>query len=314
MRTQTTMQWVMGAALVLGQACAGGGTMTTSQAASALETVQCTFQADRAAADECFDAFRTCMDAAGADEASCRATLQRCLPPPPAEAPPDEARERPPPRDGQRGGGCGRHGDGDERISPRPPEPCFEAFETCVQAEGADEVSCRDALRACLPPPPTESAPSEDDQGRWTPTADRARDQAAEACLETFTTCLRAEGADQASCRQALYGCLPPPFPERGGDDDRHGGHGRPAVRPDSAEVQGCRDALDACLAAAPGEASCFEAERACMHAAFDAAFQTLCATVTCDAATDPDCERLVQRCTEGVAGRPEAFDGGTCQ
>jgi hypothetical protein len=78
--------------------------------------------------------------------------------------------------------------------------------------------------------------------------------------------------------------------------------------------VQACHDALNTCLAATPGDVACFETERTCIHDAFAAAFAAVCATASsCDAATDPACAHLQQRCTEGVDGRPGAFDGGTC-
>lgn len=233
------MQWVMQGAVLAGlAACAGSDTTTTtSEAAAALDTAQCSFQSDHAAADACFQAFQACVTAAGADEAACRATLAACLPPPP----PGRGPHGPPP-------------DFDGGLRPPPPPPPPPGFD------------------GGLPPPPPG-------------------------------------GPHGGGCD----GMGPPPGGEGPRGPGGPGGGGGPLVQPDPVAVQACHDALDACLAASPGDASCFQTEHDCMHAAFDAAFQALCASITCDPATDVDCARLVQRCTEGVGGRPGAFDGGTC-
>jgi hypothetical protein len=169
-----------------------------------------------------------------------------------------------------------------------------------------------------------------------------ALEAAADACRTTYDTCRAVEGADVTACRQALHDCLPPP-PERrqrgehgdGGECLRDGdeghrpppphdadggrpeGGGRPGPRgegggrgphPDPAAVQACRDALDACLTANSEDTTCRETERACVRAAFDAAFQAACedATVRCANDTSAPCTRILARCAEGVGG-------GTC-
>lgn len=235
MRRSQVMKWVMQGVVLVGLAgCAGSDTTTTSEAAAALDSAQCTYQSGRAAADACFQAFQACMAVEGADEAACRDTLNACLPPPP----PGRGPHGPPPGDLDGG---------------RPPPPDFDGGE---------------------PPPPPDG--------------------------------MHGGGG----CDGLADGGMPPGGGHRGGPGGPGGG---PRVEPDAAAVQACHDALDACLAASPGDASCFQTEHDCMHAAFDAAFQALCDSITCDPATDTDCARLVQRCTEGVAGRPESFDGGTC-
>jgi hypothetical protein len=80
---------------------------------------------------------------------------------------------------------------------------------------------------------------------------------------------------------------------------------------PNPAAVQACHDTFKACLAATPG-AACFQAERDCMQAAFESAFQAVCQSVMCNP-TDPPCANLLQRCADGVGSHPDAFDGGAC-
>lgn len=165
-----------------------------------------------------------------------------------------------------------------------------------------------------------------------------ALETAAAACRATYDACIAADGADLAACRQALHDCLPPPPDRRprgehgdggdcqrgedggqrppppldadGGRPEAHRGHGGPGrgPHPEPAEVQACRDALDACLAADPADTTCRETEHACVRAAFEAAFQAKCdeATVRCANDTSDACTRILARCAEGVSG-------GTC-
>jgi hypothetical protein len=174
----------------------------------------------------------------------------------------------------------------------------------------------------------------------------------ADACRQAFDACVAVEGADLEACRTALHDCLPPP-PERpegmcrgGGDGGVRppppdggvpppgglpppggrpgpggGGHHRPGpipVHPEPAAIQACRDALEACLAATPGDVTCQETERQCVRDAFRAAFDAacadvdaLCASLPADAPADA-CARVTARCTEGIDGRAGA-DGGVC-
>lgn len=214
-----SLQPSLGLVGLLFAACSGSSVPTSAETSAALDSAQCTYQADRATADACFAAFHACVTVDGANLDTCRATLQTCLP-------------LPPPR---------RGGPPDGSRPPRPPGP-----------------------------PPD---------------------------------------ADGGMCRDGHGG--PGNHHGHGGPEDGPAGR-RP--EPDSAAVQACHAALDTCLSATPGEATCLEADRSCMQSASAAAFATVCATAaSCQAATDPDCARLQQRCAEGVEGRPEAFDGGAC-
>ena len=189
-------------------------------------------------------------------------------------------------------------------------DACFQAFQACITATGADEAACRATLNACLPPPPPgrgpHGPPPPDFDGGLRPPPPPPPD---------FDGGLPPPPPGGPHGGGGCDGMGPPPGGEgpRGPGGPGGPGGGGPLVQPDPLAVQACHDALDACLAATPGDASCFQAEHDCMHAAFDAAFQALCSSITCDPATDADCARLVQRCTEGVGGRPDAFDGGTC-
>lgn len=219
LRTTAAAQLVLLGGLT---ACGTSSTTSTTQTSAALETAQCTFQANRAAADACFATFKTCVSAENADAAACATALQSCLPLPPA--PPD--------------GGIG---------------------------EGP--------------------GPGRGHEGHGGP-----------------------GGPGGAGGCQGMDG---------GEGHGGRGGHGGPGPRPepDAAAITACHDALTSCLAATPGDSTCFDTEHACEKAAFDAAFAQVCASAsTCDAATDPACANLQRHCAEGVDGRPAAFDGGTCQ
>jgi hypothetical protein len=156
----------LGAAAVA--ACAGAGststsTSTSSQVTAALDVAQCTFLADRAAAQACEQAFATCVAQAGADLAACRATLKACLPPPPDGGFPDGDHHGgpfgPPPPFADGGVGLGSPGDGDGHGHDRGPGP----GPGCDGADGgqpgapavalpnvAAVTACHDALQACL--------------------------------------------------------------------------------------------------------------------------------------------------------------------
>jgi hypothetical protein len=205
-------------------ACSGG--TATSQTSEALSAAQCTFLANREAADACRDAFTTCVAQPSADVAACLATLELCLPPPPDA-------------------GVGHHG------GHHGPPPLDGGFG----------------------PPPVGEGPG--------------------------------MGPD---CQHD--GGQPPPPHGRGG----HPGEGPGPMHPDAAAITACRDALQACLAATPTSVSCLETQRTCERAAFVAPFAAACAGApSCTVTSDPACAELQERCSEGVDGRPGAFDGGTC-
>jgi hypothetical protein len=64
---------------------------------------------------------------------------------------------------------------------------------------------------------------------------------------------------------------------------------------PPSADLTACHHTLESCLAAEGSDAkACAAADRACVKAAFEAAFQEMCA------ATDQD-EQLTKLCAGGV-------------
>jgi hypothetical protein len=175
-------------------------------------------------------------------------------------------------------------------------DQCRAGYDACVLAAGADTEACRQALHDCLPRPP-----------------DR-----------------RGEGGPGGRCEGMGDGGAPPPpplLPDGGrppphgpgpGPGDRHGGGHRGGISPDPAAVDACRTALASCLAASPGDATCLDAERACIKAAFQAAFDAACADAAAGCANLPAdapsdaCTRLQQRCAEGPGGRHDV-DGGVC-
>ena len=158
----------------------------------------------------------------------------------------------------------------------------------------------------------------------------------ANACFDTFNSCIAAEGADVQACNDALHSCLPPP-PARpdggmaggcpgmgGGGGPRgpfgggHGGPGRPGGAPPpipSAAASACHDALDACLAASPADPrTCFDTEHSCVGDALRAEFQARCdlATAQCAGSTDAACAEITQRCADGVTAMPASCGDAT--
>ena len=181
-------------------------------------------------------------------------------------------------------------------------EACRAAFDACLAVAGADEAACRTTLHDCLPPPPPR--PEGMGGGRCEGMGPGG-------------------GGVRPPPPLLPDGGLPPPPPGGphqggrgpGGPGGPHpGGAGGPPPQPEPAAVQACRDALTACLAATPGDATCLETERTCVRDAFRAAFEAACADATTACASLPAeaCTRLTQRCAEGVDGRVDA-DGGVC-
>jgi len=160
---------------------------------------------------------------------------------------------------------------------------CAATFQTCAAAEGADLEACREALRACRPPPPPPV------EGRGV------------GC--------------HGGPRGGPDGGFGPPPPIGGpGRPGGHGGH-RGEPRPPPAELIACRDALDACLAAESADRdACLATGRACVRDAFAAIFAARCAEerAAC-AAGELDaelCARIETRCTQGIDAVPQNEDG----
>ena len=159
------------------QACSA--TSAASQATSALDTAQCTFFANRAAAEACKQAFTTCVAQTGADVAACRTTLEACLPVPPNGGMGDHDFDGrghmgpglfdggfgPPPFGDHHGHGAGCDGADGGRLPEGPggrghggpgrvlPDPaaiaaCHDALGTCLAASPQD-TSCFDTERTC---------------------------------------------------------------------------------------------------------------------------------------------------------------------
>ncbi|MBL8954022.1 MAG: hypothetical protein JNK82_24810 [Myxococcaceae bacterium] len=166
-------------------------------------------------------------------------------------------------------------------------------------------------------------------------------DTAQGECGASFQTCVAAEGADLAVCREMLQGCLPPPPRQLPGDGagctgghagkghgkgkpdgghgtggpGRHGGGQRGEPRPPPEEVTACRTALDACLAAEGADrGACLQTGRDCVRAAFQEIFAARCLEerTACDeGALEADvCARIEARCTQGIDVVPQNDDG----
>jgi hypothetical protein len=136
-------------------------------------------------------------------------------------------------------------------------------------------------------------------------------------CLASFEACT----SDAETCRAQLRACLPPRPPPRphgdGGECHRGGpdggrppggpggpGRGGPGRHRRPPLTQACRDALDACLQAAPADPrTCFDGAKQCMRDEFEARCAE--ATAQCAGSQDETCARIVERCNVGINAIP---------
>ena len=195
-------------------------------------------------------------------------------------------------------------------------DACFTAFDACANAEGADVEVCKADLKACLPPPPEGKKPWGDKPPP--PPGDHVCDGGHPEGPPPIA------GADTSKPELGgPEGNRPPPPPGGLNTDGTHppdgkpgDGPGRPPPLPEKAAIEACRAAFDACLSQTPVDsAACRDAEKACIGAAFEAAFAARCeeAATRCanpDAPADK-CAEITARCAEGVHGPPE---GAACQ
>ena len=181
-------------------------------------------------------------------------------------------------------------------------EACFATFEACKTAADADLAACKDALHACLPKEPGPGPHCGGPHGKGGPGGEH-QGGGPKDC----------DGGRPGPPPPATSGDAPPPAPAGGppppdgprphGDADGgppRGGEGHPdfckkVPLPPSPELKACHDTLDTCISGGADRKVCMDADRACVKAAFDAAFQAACA------ATDKD-ERLTKLCAGGVA------------
>ncbi|MBK7857120.1 MAG: hypothetical protein IPJ65_00595 [Archangiaceae bacterium] len=149
---------------------------------------------------------------------------------------------------------------------------CFDTFNTCVAAEGADLAACNTALHACLPPPPS-----------------------------------RGDGGMPGGCNggggRPGHGGPGGPGGHDGGPPGPHDHHGgAPGL------TRACHDALEACLAAAPADPrTCFDTEHQCVKDELAADFAARCddALAECASVTSDACTAVTQRCADGVGAMP---------
>lgn len=188
----------------------------------------------------------------------------------------------------------------------RETDACVATYETCAAATGADEQACRTALVACLPTgePGDHGDRGACDGGAGKEPGPRPDDDG--------------DGVDGGSRGPGGPGGPggPPPG-DRDGDHGR-GGHGGPGrgPHPDPAAMKACHDSLAACLGGTDPVTTCLDNAKSCVKSAFDAAFQAACADAAtrCASTTPPDdCDRILQRCAQGVQPPPDANPAVTC-
>lgn len=154
-------------------------------------------------------------------------------------------------------------------------DACFAAFESCKTADGADLAACKATLKECLPaeahPGPHCGPPRGKGKGSPHGPNGDCDGGAGERDGGPAHEHPAPDGDDDGDAD----GGRPKGGPGGGG----HGGGGgkepgfcKKVPLPSSPEVQACRDALDACITAGSDHKTCFDAEHACVKAAFDAA------------------------------------------
>lgn len=184
-------------------------------------------------------------------------------------------------------------------------EACFATFDTCKSATGADVATCETALHACLPkeagPGPHCGGPPHPGGPGGPGGADHDGDGPKPPEGGPPPPPDGAGPGAGAPPPPPANGDAPPPRPEGGkpggprGEGKDHPGFCKKVPLPPPPELAACHDALHACVAGGGDRKACFDADRACVKAAFDAAFTALCATNTGD-------ERLTKLCAGGVA------------
>jgi len=159
-------------------------TDTTAAASSALQSAQCDFQSFKASVDACFAAFESCKSGADAgatvDEAACKATLESCLPPAPSGK--------------GHGGKKGPHdpNDTDDIGEDHAPPPPGDGGLPPKRGDGDNDRGGH---------PKGGSSGSKGDH----PAPDAA---AIQACHDTLSACLAADGADKNTCMDAEDKCV----------------------------------------------------------------------------------------------------------
>ena len=180
-------------------------------------------------------------------------------------------------------------------------EACFATFDSCRSAAGADLVACKTALAACLPEqagPGPHCGPPRKGPGPGGAGCEGGPPKDGEP------------GGDPGPPPPPKDGEMngPPPGGGPGGDS---GGKEPPGFckkvpLPPPPELRACKDTLDTCVVAGADNKACFDAHHACVKAAFDAAFQKLCANkdaICADTSAPADaCARVTKQCAAGVA------------
>lgn len=171
---------------------------STTAATSDIQAMVTDSTADHAQAATCFTEFRACVDAAADADArlACKTTLDACLPDRPDRPAPAEADMCGPPPGGPRG----ERPDGPPPGDLPPPPPGAPP-----PGERPDGPPPGD-----LPPPP-DGVAAGGDGGVRPPRPPRHcgfGGPAGRACRDALTSCLAAEGADQAACLETAHECV----------------------------------------------------------------------------------------------------------
>ncbi|MFO0667321.1 MAG: hypothetical protein U0174_25445 [Polyangiaceae bacterium] len=195
---------------------------------------------------------------------------------------------------------------------------CRATYDSCRAADGADIQTCRDALLECLPKPGEDRG-----HGHGGPGGGGGRD------------------CDGGPPPPPPGDAGPPPQGEGpkgqggpggqgagvsgdgpqggGGPGGGGGGRGGPprGPRPDRAAMEACHTTFTSCINASEDVTPCFDAERTCVKAAFDAAFQARCAEdkTKCDNGDIPaeECTKITTRCAQGSDPGPNAKPAPDC-
>lgn len=200
--------------------CSASSTLTTAQTDDALLAAQCTLQADRAAAQACFDTFNACKTANPADETGCWTALDSCLPKPPR----GDGQDCPNMGDG--GIGHGGHGgpDGDGPGGPGgrggPGGPGGRGGHGGVEGgplpDSTAVTACKTALTACIAA--ATETPAACQATEHTCIHDAFAAAFAAECASATATCAASSSADCARLTERCNrGIDDPPPPDDGG-------------------------------------------------------------------------------------------------
>jgi mono/diheme cytochrome c family protein len=240
----------------------------TAASVSAVESAKESADEIQASAQECFDTFKTCTEAEGADPAACKSELEACLPdgPESCEGDGEGGGHGGPPGGGDGPGGDGDHGPpGTGGAPPAPPPP--------PPPDGAGAAGSPPTPPPGFPPP----CPA--------PTGDEPT------------------GSAGAGGEGGAAPCGPPHGHGHGHGHGPKGKHCGPKGFGGNEAIAACRAELTTCVSSSSDAATCGDAFAICLKGALDDALAKFCesALQSCDA----ECDAVAAACESLTPASP---------